>query len=100
MKDRIYSSLSEDLIGKEVTLTGRAAESKPGPCLQLDNDIVFIKGKRFWPEDQLNKKIIITGRLSYEKMIPDVVIDENGGISQGATGKQYILENITEIKLE
>lgn len=100
MKEPVYSSVSSDLIGKEVTLTGIAVESKPGPCIKVDNDIVFIKNKQFWSEELLGQKILVTGKLSREKMIPDAKIDENGAISQGAAGEQYLIEAIAEIKKE
>ena len=99
VKTKLYDSFSEKLLGKEITLLGVAFDSKAGAVLKLKNDIiVYINDLVYWPAEFLRQKMRVTGILQQKKMIPDVTIDKNGAISQGAPGEQYLLENIKEIK--
>lgn len=93
MKDKIIDSISEDLIGKEITIIGLAVDAKAGACIQLKNDVVYIKEWDHWEPELLGKKLSVTGTPQKKKFIPDVKIDENGAISQGAEGEQLVLEN-------
>jgi hypothetical protein len=99
MKRNIYDSFSAKLLGKELTLLGFAFDSKAGAVLKLKDDIiVYLSDMASWPSEFLKQRMCVTGILQQKKIIPDVTIDENGAISQGAPGDQYLLENITEIK--
>jgi len=99
LKRKIYDLVSENLIGKEITLRGLAFNSKAGAVLKLKNDrIVYIYDLASWSSELLGQKICVTGTFQNKKIIPDVKIDENGAISQGAPGNQDLLENIKEIK--
>lgn len=99
MKRKIYHSLSAELFGKEITLLGVAFDSKAGAVLKVENDIiVYIYDLASWPDEFLRQQMCVTGTLQKKKIIPDVTIDENGAISQGAPGDQYLLENVKEIK--
>ncbi len=90
-----FDTISENLIGKEITLVGQAVDCKAAACLKLKNDIVvYIPNLDFWDKSRfLGKELYVTGVLQRKKIIPDPVIDENGAISTGAEGDQLILEN-------
>jgi hypothetical protein len=99
MKAKVYDSISKDLLGKEITILGLAADAKAGACLKLKNDtIVYIQGVYSWNSEFRGKKVYATGTLLKKKIIPDPEIDESGAISQGAYGEQLILENASEIR--
>ena len=46
-----------------------------------------------WPQDLEDKQVFVNGILRNIKFIPDPVVDENGAISCGAYGDQYVLED-------
>ncbi|MFX1297450.1 MAG: hypothetical protein ACFFD2_21685 [Promethearchaeota archaeon] len=81
------------LLDKEVSLTGMAKDAKGGAVLIINEIPIYLKGLLSWSRDYFGKIIKVKGILRDEKIIPDPYIDENGGISQGAIGRQYILEN-------
>lgn len=99
LKRKIYDSFSEKMLGKEITLLGIAFNSKAGAVLKLKDDmIVYISDLVYWSDKFLKQQMHVTGIFYRKKIIPDVIIDENGAISQGAPGEQYVLENVKEIK--
>jgi hypothetical protein len=99
LKRKPYDLLSKNLFGKEISLYGLAFDSKAGAVLKLkDGIIVYIYDLASWSSEFLGQKTCVTGTIQQKKIIPDVRIDENGAISQGAPGEQYLLENIKEIK--
>ena len=99
MKRKIDDSFSKKMLGKEITLLGIAFDSKAGAVLKLKDDmIVYISNLIYWPDEFLKQPMCVTGTLYKKKIIPDVTIDENGAIGQGAPGEQYVLEDVKEIK--
>ena len=89
-----FDTISEDLIGKEITLVGQAVDCKAAACLKLKKDIVvYIPNLDFWNSEFLGKNVYVTGILQWKKIIPDPIIGENGAISTGAEGDQFILKN-------
>lgn len=90
-----FDIISENMIGKEITLVGQAVDCKTAACLKLKNDIVvYISNLDFWEESEyLGKVVYVTGLLKWKKIIPDPMIDENGAISAGAEGDQLVIEN-------
>ncbi len=94
MKKKEYDSISEDMIGKEITLIGLAVDAKAGACVLLKDDVaIYVQEWEHWEPEILGKKVSVTGTLVEKKFIPDPIIDENGAISQGAEGSQLVLEN-------
>ena len=88
------------MIGQEITITGFAKEAKGGSILITpDNKVLYIKGLESWSLDLINKQVKVRGVLKKEQFIPEATIDEYGGISSGATGKQYVLEMIEYSKV-
>ena len=83
----------KELLNKEVTLTGMAKDAKGGAVLLINEMPIYLKGLSSWSDDHFGKIIKVNGLLRDEKMIPDPHVDEDGAISQGAFGKQLVLEN-------
>jgi hypothetical protein len=101
MPRRVFDSVSDELILKKITLVGYAALSKAGVCLQVkNNQVVFLPEIEDWDADFLEQKVRVTGVLHKKKIVPDVVIDDEGGISQGSFGKHYQLSNVNVKKIE
>ncbi|MHA2224792.1 MAG: hypothetical protein ACXAC8_06285 [Candidatus Hodarchaeales archaeon] len=85
----------EKNIGQTITLSGIAKEAKGGPVvITIDNNVIYVKGLDSWSPDLVNNRVSVKGVLKKEQFIPHAKIDENGGISSGATGDQYVLELI------
>ncbi len=90
----------DQVIGQEITLTGFAKVAKGGSILITeDNNAIYIKGLESWSLDLINKQVKVRGVLKKEQFIPEATIDEYGGISSGATGKQYVMEMIEYSKV-
>ncbi len=101
MSQKIAKAISNRLLGRKVTFTGIAQDSKTCACLKLeDNEVIYLPKLSSWEDEYYGKKIIITGRFRRKKIIPDVHVAKDGAISQGAAGKQYILEDISFITLD
>lgn len=84
----------EKLVGNKVNLNGTAKDAKGGAVLiTSEGYVIYIKGLETWPSEFLDKNILVSGILKEYKLIPEPIIDENGAISTGATGDQFILEN-------
>lgn len=98
MVEKVFDSVSKDMIGRKVTLRGLVVNCKAGPCLKLKSDIVYIPELEN-NEEIVGKTIFVTGTLMEKKIIPDPQIDESGAISTGAYGNQLVLENISEVKI-
>ncbi|NHI94864.1 MAG: hypothetical protein EAX96_20415 [Candidatus Lokiarchaeota archaeon] len=95
MKNEVLESVSNELIGKEITLKGEVANCKAGPCLSLkDGSIIYVQELN---DELIGKKIKLKATFLRKKIIPDPMIDENGAISTGAHGDQFILENIKDL---
>lgn len=83
-----------DLIDKKVHLEGIAQNAKGGGVLLLPNqEVIYIRHLVWWVESMIGKKLSVSGILRHEKYIPDPEIAHDGGISQGAIGKQFVLDN-------
>jgi len=88
-----------NLLGQQVVLQGIAKNAKGWAVLiTADNKVVYIKGLLEWSEKLLDTEITIKGYLKKIKLIRDPQIDNNGAISQGAYGKQFVLENMEIIE--
>ena len=84
----------ETHLEEQVTLRGTAKNAKGYAVLiTKDNIVVYIKELPEWAETILNSPVKVKGLLKQINLIPDPYIDENGAISQGAEGKQYVLVN-------
>jgi hypothetical protein len=75
------------------TIEGKAEDAKACAVVVLDSgDVVYIAGVDSWPSEILGRRVKVTGVLKRKKLIMDPVTGADGGISQGAWGKQTVLE--------
>jgi len=89
----------KDFLGQQVVLKGIAKNAKGWAVLiNEDNNVIYIKDLLEWSEKLLDTQITIKGHLKKLKLIRDPQIDNNGAISQGAYGKQFVLENMEIIE--
>jgi hypothetical protein len=80
-------------VGRYVTLTGTARDAKGGAVLLTKNqEPVYIDDLASWPEKLHGKRVKVSGQLQYRQHLPEAGVDKNGAISQGARGKQYVLD--------
>ncbi len=83
----------DKLIGQKVTLLGIAKDAKGGAVLiTAEGNVIYIKELESWASELLDKEVSVTGLLNKEKFIPDPETDENGAISSGAFGSQFVLK--------
>ncbi len=83
-----------DLINLNTHFTGRADNAKGGAVVVLQNqEVIYVRNLSFWDEDTVGKLVSIKGIVRLEKYIPDPEVAEDGAISQGAIGSQYVLDD-------
>jgi hypothetical protein len=80
------------LVGKRVSLVGKAEDAKSGAVLMVDGAPIYVRPLEAWPSAARTKDVVVTGRLESEKLIPSPKVDAQGAISQGAEGDQWVLE--------
>lgn len=79
-------------IGDQVR--GKAFDTKAGAVvLTADNHIIYIAGLDHWPSDVVGEEVLVRGRRSNEKWIPDPAVAPDGTVSQGATGQQTVMHD-------
>ena len=82
------------LIDRNVRLCGRAENAKGGAIVILQNqEIIYIRDLPSWDDGMLGNQVVIKGIIRLEKYIPGPEVAENGAISQGAIGLQYVLDD-------
>lgn len=80
-------------VGRHVTLTGTARDAKGGAVLLAGSgEPVYIDDLDAWPEALHGKQVTATGHLRRRQHLPQAKVDEHSAVSQGAQGKQYVLE--------
>lgn len=100
MMNEKMDKIPEESYGQVITVEGIAFNAKGGACIKLNKgEIVYIKGKIDWDDNYLQKKVVLTGKIKLEKMIPNSVVEKNGSISTGAVGKQLIIEEVTKLEI-
>ncbi len=83
-----------DMVGEDVYLEGIAENGKAGALLLLPHgEVIYIRHLGGWEDEVRGSQITVRGILRYEKYIPDPEVTEDGAISQGAIGSQYVLDN-------
>lgn len=76
-------------------LTGIAENAKAGAVLIVDGAPIYIRTLAAWPQAMRGKTVKVKGRLVETKLIPSPERGPKGEISQGAEGKQWVLEDAT-----
>ena len=83
-----------DLIDQNAQFTGRAEDAKGGAVVVLQNqEVIYVRNLSFWEEEIVGTQVSIKGIVRSEKYIPDPEVAEDGAISQGAIGSQYVLDD-------
>ncbi len=91
-----YKTRKGGKMSKErVTVVGRAANAKGGAVVVVDGAPYYLPQLDEWPDDLLGKTVEVTGIKSREQFIPEVVVDKDGAISQGAVGQQTTIREAT-----
>ena len=84
----------DDLIDEDAHFTGRAENAKGGAVVVLQNqEVIYVRNLPSWDEAIVGKQVSIKGIVRLEKYIPDPEVAEDGAISQGAIGSQYVLDD-------
>jgi len=74
-----------------VTISGIARDAMGGAVITATDKVVYVHGLDSWPAALAGKKVIATGRLSEEQYIPESTVADDGAVSAGAVGKQWVL---------
>lgn len=83
-----------DLIDLNAHFTGRAENAKGGAVVVLRNqEVIYIRNLPSWDDAVVGEQVSIKGIVRLEKYIPDPEVAEDGAISQGAIGSQYVLDD-------
>ncbi len=83
-----------DIINQIASFSGRAENAKGGAVVVLKNQgVIYVRNLSSWEDEVIGKQVSIKGIVRLEKYIPDPYISEDGGISQGAIGFQYVLDD-------
>ena len=86
-------------LGELITLQGKAKNAKGYAVIfTKGKKVIYIKDLAEWPNELLNTKLTVKGTLKKIKLIPHPKIEEDGAISQGARGLQYVLLDYRLVK--
>ncbi|MCJ7817214.1 MAG: hypothetical protein MUP60_00010 [Candidatus Thorarchaeota archaeon] len=58
-----------------------------------NQEVIYVRNLSFWEDEVVGKQFSIKGIIRLEKYIPDPAVSEDGAISQGAIGSQYVLDD-------
>ncbi|MFT3710802.1 MAG: hypothetical protein QM817_24525 [Archangium sp.] len=82
------------LFNKRVRLAGIARDAKGGAVLLINNnEPIYVGGLDGWPDAADKKLVAVGGTLVNKQYLPEATRNAKGEISQGAQGKQTVLEN-------
>ncbi len=82
------------MVDQNAHFTGRAENAKGGAVVVLRNhEVIYVRNQPSWDEEVVGKQVSIKGIVRLEKYIPDPEVAEDGAISQGAIGSQYVLDD-------
>ncbi len=89
----------ENHLEEVLTIKGTAKNAKGYAVLLTEEKaVIYIKKLPEWSEEILDTQMNVKGTLKKMKLIPNPIIDQNGAISQGAQGLQYVLTNYEIIR--
>lgn len=80
---------------KKVTMTGTAQNAKGGAVLLVEGAPYYIPQLDEWPDELLGQEVEVTAIKKVEQFLPEVTVDKDGAISQGALGQQTTLRQAT-----
>lgn len=83
----------QEMIGKTVDLCGKAEDAKAGAVLMTkEGYVIYLLNMAQWPGEVVEKAVCVKGKLRRMKYLPDPQQSIDGALSQGAEGKQYVIE--------
>lgn len=80
------------LVGQRARLSGVARDAKGGAVLVVDGAPLYLEGLDSWPAGVGGKAVVAGGTVVEKQHLPEAKRDARGAISQGAVGKQLVLE--------
>jgi len=84
----------DTMVDQKVSLSGTAMDSKAGAVLVADDDtIVYLEDVDYWDASFAGKPVGVTGTLRRKQAIPPAAVADDGAISQGMDGDQWVLED-------
>lgn len=91
----VSSSIPLDqMIGKRVTLSGDAMDSKAGAVVRLrDETVVYVRGLDYWEDSLVGGSVEVEGTLRSECLTSGPLVDETGAFSQGSDEEQFFLDS-------
>ena len=88
------SSNLKGQIDQSITVSGIAYDAALGAVLVLpDNSPIYVSGVNRWNSATCGQSIEASGTLRKRSIGPEPKVDEDGGISHGIEGTQFVLEN-------
>ena len=82
-----------DLRNSRVRLSGVARDAKGGAIVLVNDLPIYLAGLAAWPRPIEGKRVAVGGALVEKQYLPQATRNAKGEISQGAEGKQYVLES-------
>ena len=84
------------VLDEVTTVSGTAHQAMMGAVVfTAEGTPVYIAGLREWDDGRSGKSIEVTGVLRKKSLGPDPTVDEDGAVSHGIEGTQYVLEGAT-----
>lgn len=82
------------IVAKKVTVTGIARNAMLGAVVVRDGGRpIYIDGLAEWDDNELGKRVEVSGVLVQRKLAPDPVVSQDGGISHGMAGNADVIED-------
>jgi len=82
----------EKVLDSQVTISAVAHNAKAGAVVMTDqNEVIYLRDLREWQDALLGRRVLIEGVLRRQHVYPEVRT-EDGAISQGISGKQWIID--------
>lgn len=83
-------------VDQQVTLRGTARNAHLGAVLVMeDRTPVYIDGLDGWNDAFDFQSVAVTGTLRFRSVAPNATVDDDGAISHGMAGANYVFEDAT-----
>lgn len=84
-----------NMVDTKATIEGTARNAHLGAVLLTeDRTPIYIDGLRSWDDTGLDgQQIKVEGMLRRRKLAPDPVVEDDGSVSHGVEGDNYVFEN-------
>lgn len=83
-------------VDSHVTLHGTARNAHQGAVLLMeDRTPVYVAGLEGWNDAFDLQQVAVTGTLRFRNIAPDAEVDDDGAISHGMAGANFVFEDAT-----